>query len=65
MENLARTPFILRFAEPAVPTVTPGSYDKEKQLWISPEGCATSAHAKTLATSAPERTDEIDQGEGV
>ena len=65
MDSLPRTPFILKFAEPVQPTVTPGTYDKEKQVWLTPEGCPSFSNTNTLATSAPERTDEIDQGEGV
>ena len=62
MENLSRKPFVLRFAESVTPTVTPGYYDRERQVWIAPEGLSA---PHTLNTSAPERTDEIDQGPGI
>ena len=65
MEDLSRSPFILSFAEPVTPTITPGTYDREKQMWLTPDGHTATANTNTLATSAPERTDEIDQGEGV
>jgi len=55
-------PFVLRFAEPVQHTDMPGYYDREKQIWISPESRVPPV---TLRTSAPERTDEIDQGPGV
>ena len=62
METTLGTPFVLKFAEHVVPSVTSGHYDRETQLWVTPEG---QADRNTLATSAPERTDEIDQGPNV
>lgn len=55
-------PFVLKFAEPVLRSASSGYYDREKQLWIYPEGMQKQ---NTLRTSAPERTDEIDQGPGV
>jgi hypothetical protein len=68
MDKLPRTPFVLRFGEAApLRGVTSGSYDRERQVWVAPagEGLAYGNTPTTLNTSAPERTDEIDQGEGV
>lgn len=55
-------PFILRFAEPVPQSKVSGHYDYEKQVWIT---TGKMVGPMTLRTSAPEATDEIDQGPGI
>lgn len=65
MQEIPYKPFILRFAEPVTHTTTPGYYDRDKQLWVTPKGMADRTPEFTIRTSAPEKTDEIDQGTGI
>jgi len=53
-------PFVLRFAEAVPSSYSPGFYDYENQIWVGP-----SDGRFTIRTSAPERTDEVDQGTNV